>query len=84
MLTSTVDRGHSRGIVVLVALCAALGTIFLIILIGIILNRIQRHRAGYKSVPSVPYADKNSNILRVPPESLFGNLGQKQPGAPTV
>ena len=78
------DRGHSRGIAVLVALCAALGTIFLIILIGIILNRIQRRRAGYKSVPSVAYADKHSNIHRVPPESLFGNLGAKSPTAPTV
>ncbi|KAJ9607105.1 hypothetical protein H2200_008177 [Cladophialophora chaetospira] len=77
-------KGHSLGIVVLVALCAALGTIFLIILIGIILNRIQRRRAGYKTVPSVPYADKHSNIHRVPPEALLGSLGSKQPGAPTV
>ncbi|EHY57868.1 Squalestatin S1 biosynthesis cluster protein L1 [Exophiala dermatitidis] len=77
-------RGHSRGIAVLVALCAALGTIFLIILLGIILNRIQRRRAGYKTVPSVPYADKNSNIHRVPPEALLGHLGSKQPAAPTV
>ena len=78
------EVGHSLGIVVLVALCAALGTIFLLILIGIILNRIQRRRAGYKTLPSVPYADKHSNIHRVPPEALLGNLGSKQPGAPTV
>jgi len=76
-------RGHSKGIAVLVALCAALGTIFLLILIGILLNRIQRRRAGYKTVPSVPYADKHSNIHRVPPEALLGNLGSK-PGVPTV
>ncbi|RMD41656.1 hypothetical protein DV735_g3501, partial [Chaetothyriales sp. CBS 134920] len=67
---------HSVGIVVLVSLCAALGTIFLIILIGIILNRLQRRRAGYSAIASVPYADKPSNIARVPPERLFGNLGQ--------
>ncbi|KIX05819.1 uncharacterized protein Z518_03791 [Rhinocladiella mackenziei CBS 650.93] len=78
------DRGHSKGIVILVALCAALGTIFLIILIGIILNRIQRRRAGYKTVPNVPYADKHSNIHRVPPEALLGDLGAKTPGVPTV
>lgn len=77
------DGGHSTGIVILVALCAALGTIFLIILMGIILNRIQRRRAGYKTVPSVAYADKHSNIRRVPPEALLGNLGSK-PGVPTV
>ncbi|KIV81019.1 hypothetical protein PV11_08473 [Exophiala sideris] len=74
---------HSKGIAVLVALCAALGTIFLIILIGIILNRIQRRRAGYKTVPSVPYADKHSNINRVPPEALFGHMGSN-PSVPRV
>ncbi|OAG35257.1 hypothetical protein AYO21_10593 [Fonsecaea monophora] len=77
------EGGHSLGIVILVALCAALGTIFLIILIGIILNYIQRKRAGYKSVPSVPYTDKHSNIHRVPPEALLGNLGTKT-GVPAV
>jgi hypothetical protein len=77
------DHGHSLGIVVLVALCAALGTIFLLILLGIILNRIQRRRAGYRTVPGVP-TDKNSNIRRVPPDALFGNLGAKEPGAPTI
>ncbi|KAJ9496097.1 hypothetical protein H2202_008343 [Exophiala xenobiotica] len=82
-LKSSNKFGHSKGIAVLVALCAALGTIFLIILIGIILNRIQRRRAGYKTVPSVPYADKNSNIQRVPPEALFGNMGSN-PGVPRV
>ncbi|KIW15747.1 hypothetical protein PV08_05797 [Exophiala spinifera] len=82
-LKSSRRFGHSKGIAVLVALCAALGTIFLIILIGIILNRIQRRRAGYKTVPSVPYADKNSNIHRVPPEALFGSMGNK-PTVPKV
>jgi hypothetical protein len=77
------DHGHSLGIVVLVALCAALGTIFLLILLGIILNRIQRRRAGYRTVPGAP-TDKNSNIRRVPPDALFGNLGAKEPGAPTI
>jgi hypothetical protein len=82
-LTFVLGSHHSRGIAILVALVAALGTIFLIILIGIILNRIQRRRAGYKTVPSVPYADKHSNIHRVPPEALLGRLGSK-PGVPTV
>ncbi|RMZ89187.1 hypothetical protein DV736_g3586, partial [Chaetothyriales sp. CBS 134916] len=82
MISSNVNNAssqhhhHSRGIVVLVSLFAALGTIFLVILIGIILNRIQRRRAGYSVISSVPYADKPSNIARVPPERLFGNLGQ--------
>lgn len=76
--------GHSRGIAILVALCAALGTIFLIIVAGMILNRIQRKRAGYSTVPNVPYQDKNMNINRVPPERLFASMGQRTPGAPAV
>jgi len=78
---------HSKGITVLVALCAALGTLFLIILVGIILDRIQRRRNGYNSIPNSTYSDKQSNITRVPPEHLFGSLGQKNGngvGAPTV
>lgn len=75
---------HSRGIAVLVAFCAALGTIFLIVLAGMILNRIQRKRAGYSTLPSVPYQDKNMNINRVPPERLFASMGQRTPGAPAV
>jgi hypothetical protein len=72
---------------VLVALCAALGTIFLIILVGIILDRIQRRRNGYNTIPSATYTDKQSNITRVPPEHLFGSLGQRNGnsfGTPTV
>ena len=68
-------RRHSVGITVLVALCAALGTLFLIILIGVIIDRTQRRRAGYAKVPQ--HTDKMSNINRVPPESLFGTLSQR-------
>lgn len=79
---------HSKGIVVLVALCAALGTLFLVILVGIILDRIQRRRNGYNTIPNGAYTDKQSNnITRVPPEHLFGSLGQRNgngTGPPTV
>jgi hypothetical protein len=79
MLTIPPDTHHSRGITIVVALCAALGTIFLIILLGLILDRVQRRRAGYNTIPQVPYQDKHSNINRVPPERLFGSLGNKSP-----
>jgi hypothetical protein len=72
---------------VLVALCAALGTLFLIVLVGIIIDRIQRRRNGYNSIPNTTYTDKQPNITRVPPEHLFGGLGQKNSnsvGVPTV
>lgn len=75
---------HSNGIAILVAFCAALGTLFLIVVAGMILNRIQRKRAGYSTVPSVPYQDKNVNINRVPPDRLFASMGQRTPGTPAV
>lgn len=75
---------HSNGIAILVAFCAALGTIFLIILLGMLINRIQRRRAGYIPVPSVPYQDKNMNINRIPPQSLFGTVGNKHGGPPVI
>jgi len=81
---STGPYKHSNGIAILVAFCAALGTIFLIILAGMILNRVQRKRAGYSTLPSVPYQDKNMNINRVPPERLFASMGQRTTGAPAV
>lgn len=73
---SNLGRRHSKGITVLVSLCAALGAIFIIVLIGIIINRIQRRRAGYSRVPN-NHTDKSSNIIRVPPETLFSSLSQR-------
>ena len=48
-----------------------------------LLNRFQRRRAGYNTVPGA-YQDKNVNINRVPPERLFASMGQRTPGAPAV
>ncbi|KAK5103773.1 hypothetical protein LTS08_003192 [Lithohypha guttulata] len=76
--------GHSRGIAILVAFCAALGTIFLVILAGMILNRIQRKRAGYSTLSNASHQDKNMNINRVPPERLFASMSQRTSGAPAV
>lgn len=76
--------GHSKGIVILVSLCAALGVLFLIILIGFIIDRVQRRRQGYSAIPA-SYTDKQSNLGRVPPEHLFQNLGRNGAGqAPHV
>lgn len=75
-LANLVSGGrHSKGITVLVSLCAALGAIFLIVLIGIIIDRMQRRRAGYTPIPN--YHDKSNNINRVPPETLFGSLSNR-------
>lgn len=78
-LTSS-SKHHSRGIVVLIALCCALGCIFLAVLAGFIMNRVQRQKAGYVPAPT----QYQSNLDRVPPERLFSTLGSRQPGAPQI
>ncbi|EEH11111.1 conserved hypothetical protein [Histoplasma capsulatum G186AR] len=75
-------RPHSRGIVILVSFCIALGCVFLIVLIGIILNRIQRHRQGYVTAPRG--TDRRPDLQRVPPEHLLDSLRQRASGAPVM
>lgn len=64
------------GLVVLIGLGIALGLIFLIVLAGIFIERYRRRREGY-----VPMAqlrpDQHANLSRIPPESLFGTLTEK-------
>ncbi|OAX85177.1 hypothetical protein ACJ72_00444 [Emergomyces africanus] len=77
-----VRRPHSRGIVVLVSFCIALGCVFLIVLIGIILNRIQRYRQGYVTAPRG--TDRRPDLQRVPPEHLLDSLRQRASGVPAI
>lgn len=64
------------GFVVLIGLAIALGLICLIVLAGIFIERYRRGREGY-----VPMAqlrpDQHANLSRIPPESLFGTLTEK-------
>lgn len=68
-------------------LCA-LGCLFLIIIIGIIIERIQRRNNGY--IPAPTYTDKHSNVGRIRPEELFQSLGKgggnggRAPGDPPM
>lgn len=75
---------HSNGIVVLVAFCCALGCVFLIVVAGVILNKIQRRRQGYTAAPQAFGTDRPSEMQRVPPEYLFNSLGHPNPGAPAI
>ncbi|OJD15687.1 hypothetical protein AJ78_04063 [Emergomyces pasteurianus Ep9510] len=77
-----VRRPHSKGIVILVSFCIALGCVFLIVLIGIILNRIQRHRQGYVTAPRG--TDRRPDLQRVPPEHLLDSLRQRASGVPAI
>ncbi|KAL8931298.1 MAG: hypothetical protein Q9211_007075 [Gyalolechia sp. 1 TL-2023] len=65
----------ARGLVVLIGLACALGTIFLLVVVGILLERYRRKAAGYQPAPT-SYPDKTANMGRIPPEHLFGRLGQ--------
>lgn len=75
---------HSNGIVVLISFCLALGCVFLIVIAGVILNKIQRRRQGYMRAPQGVGTDRPSNMRRLPPEYLFNSLRQPNPGAPTI
>ncbi|KAJ5836246.1 Rax2 [Penicillium robsamsonii] len=77
-------KHHSNGIVVLVAFCCALGSVFLIVLAGVILNKIQRRRQGYAAAPQTFGTDRPSDMQRLPPEYLFNSLHQPNPGAPAL
>ncbi|KAL4876575.1 cortical protein marker for cell polarity-domain-containing protein [Aspergillus karnatakaensis] len=79
------ESGHrSNGIVVLVAFCCALGCVFLIVIAGVIFNKIQRRRQGYMAAPQAAGTDRPTSMRRLPPEYLFNSLKQPNPGAPAI
>ncbi|KAL2825310.1 cortical protein marker for cell polarity-domain-containing protein [Aspergillus cavernicola] len=79
------ENGHrSNGIVVLVAFCCALGCVFLIVIAGVIFNKIQRRRQGYMAAPQAAGTDRPTSMRRLPPEYLFNSLKQPNPGAPAL
>jgi hypothetical protein len=83
-LTANLASHHSNGIVVLVAFCCALGTVFLIVAAGVIANKIQRRRQGYSVAPQTFGTDRPTDMARVPPEYLFNSLNATSPGAPAI
>ena len=72
--------GLAVGFVVLIGLAIALALIFLIVVAGILMERQRRRREGY--VPM--QIDKHTNMQRIPPEKLFGNLNGDKPDTPLV
>ncbi|PYH48776.1 putative cellular morphogenesis protein (Rax2) [Aspergillus saccharolyticus JOP 1030-1] len=74
----------SNGIVVLISFCLALGCVFLIVICGVIFNKIQRRRQGYMRAPQAVGTDRPSNMRRLPPEYLFNSIKQPNPAAPTI
>ncbi|KAE8386068.1 cortical protein marker for cell polarity-domain-containing protein [Aspergillus alliaceus] len=82
--SSEVGKHRSNGIVVLISFCCALGAVFLIVIAGVIFNKIQRRRQGYMPGPQAYGTDRPSSMRRLPPEYLFSTLKSPNPGTPAI
>ncbi|KAE8147738.1 cortical protein marker for cell polarity-domain-containing protein [Aspergillus avenaceus] len=81
---SSEGKHRSNGIVILISFCCALGCVFLIVIAGVIFNKIQRRRQGYMPGPQAYGTDRPSSMRRLPPEYLFSSLKTKNPGTPAI
>lgn len=61
------------GLVVLASLAIALGLTMAIVVTGIVAERIRRRKEGWMPAPT-SMGDKNTNLNRIPPEHILGNL----------
>lgn len=76
LLISYLGGRMKLGFVVLIGLAIALGVTFLLVVAGILVERYRRRAEGYQPAPT-QYFDKTANLGRIPPEDLFGRLGQR-------
>jgi hypothetical protein len=74
------EGGHlAKGFVVLIALGIALVLTFLLVVAGVIAERLRKKREGYSLAPTSAF-DRSGGMSRVPPEQLFSSLGQGRSG----
>ena len=83
LLTSDTDNHLALVFVILIGLAIALGLMLLLVVGGIVLDRIRKKREGYTPAPTSMY-DRGSGLSRIPPRELFQSLGKGRPGAPQV
>ncbi|EHK15749.1 uncharacterized protein TRIVIDRAFT_37858 [Trichoderma virens Gv29-8] len=70
--------------VVLIGLAISLALIVILVVSGIVLDRIRKKREGYSPAPTSMY-DRGSGIQRIPPRELLEQLERTRPGeAPHV
>jgi len=55
----------------------------LLVLAGLLLDRLRKKREGYMPAPTSMY-DRTSAMHRLPPDALLEGLGKGRPGAPHV
>ncbi|KAN0122244.1 cellular morphogenesis protein [Hyaloscypha variabilis] len=76
---STSGHHLAKGFVVLIALGIALVLTFLLVVAGLIADRLRKRREGYSHVSTDAF-DRSGGMSRVPPEQLFSSLGQGRSG----
>ncbi|KAI9745190.1 MAG: hypothetical protein M1818_001468 [Claussenomyces sp. TS43310] len=62
------------GLIVLIGLAISLALVFVLVVAGVIVERIRRRREGYVPAPTNMF-DKSSQMARLPPDQLFGSVG---------
>ncbi|KAK4079202.1 hypothetical protein Trihar35433_307 [Trichoderma harzianum] len=80
------SSGHHLPLVfvVLIGLAISLALIVILVVSGIVLDRIRKKREGYTPAPTSMY-DRGSGIQRIPPRELLEQLERTRPGeAPHV
>lgn len=75
--------GLALVFIILIGLAISLGLILLLVVCGILLDRLRKRREGYTPAPTSMY-DRGSGIRRIPPRELLESLGKGRPGAPHV
>ncbi|OAA67611.1 Galactose oxidase/kelch, beta-propeller [Cordyceps fumosorosea ARSEF 2679] len=75
--------GHNRHMplvfIVLIGLAISLALILLMVVGGVVLDRLRKKREGYVRAPT-SMRDRGSGIQRVPPRELLESLGRVRPG----
>lgn len=69
--------------VVLIGLAISLGLMFLLVVAGLLLDRLRKKREGYSPAPTSMY-DRGSGLRRIPPQELLESLQKGRPGAPRI
>ncbi|KND94746.1 Bud site selection protein RAX2 [Tolypocladium ophioglossoides CBS 100239] len=80
---SSGDNHMPLVFVVLIGLAISLALVLLLVLGGIVLDRLRKKREGYTPAPTSMY-DRGSGIQRIPPHELLVSLGKSRPAAPHV
>ncbi|KAJ9137940.1 Polarized growth protein rax2 [Pleurostoma richardsiae] len=77
--------GHHLPLVAVVLISLGIALVFtlLLVLAGLLIDRIRKKREGYVPAPTSMF-DRGSGLQRIPPQELLQSLGQRTPGVPRV